>query len=202
MERMSGDPWSRMLARRSSLNSDAPWPGLAEANARVLDHQRKLHRWSKDEPARRFDDVFKSRDQPRRRSRARGCRAADDRARGASHPLSRTLLSCGWVNVVGHLETLVVDGVVHAGDGDAQLALGDLDPVRSDSVLRGLCSGVAGHRHEPPWRSSGAPVKEGGRVRNRDPGGSATHSNGNGEGLDGGGGHSSHRRCGDGPLGG
>lgn len=40
------------------MNSDAPWPGLVNANARVLDHQRKLHRWSKDEPARRFDDVF------------------------------------------------------------------------------------------------------------------------------------------------
>jgi RNA-directed DNA polymerase len=44
--------------KESSLNNDAPWPGLVEANARVLDHQRKLHRWSKAEPARRFDDVF------------------------------------------------------------------------------------------------------------------------------------------------
>jgi RNA-directed DNA polymerase len=40
------------------LNSDAPWPDLEQAQARVLDHQRKLHRWSKAEPARRFDDVF------------------------------------------------------------------------------------------------------------------------------------------------
>jgi RNA-directed DNA polymerase len=40
------------------LNSDAPWPRLAEANARVLDHQRKLHRWADIEPERRFDDLF------------------------------------------------------------------------------------------------------------------------------------------------
>lgn len=47
-----------MVARRSTLNSAAPWPALAEAQVRVLDHQRKLHRWSKEEPARRFDDLF------------------------------------------------------------------------------------------------------------------------------------------------
>ena len=29
-----------------------------EARQRVLDHQRKLHRWAKDGPARRFDDLF------------------------------------------------------------------------------------------------------------------------------------------------
>jgi RNA-directed DNA polymerase len=40
------------------LNSAASWPGLDEAEARVLVHQRKLHRWAKDEPARRFEDVF------------------------------------------------------------------------------------------------------------------------------------------------
>ena len=44
--------------RRSSLNNDAPWPMPLEAEARVLDHQRKLHRWAKAEPARRFDDLF------------------------------------------------------------------------------------------------------------------------------------------------
>jgi hypothetical protein len=43
-----------MVARRTTLNSDASWPTLIVANARVLDHQRKLHRWSKA-PARRFD---------------------------------------------------------------------------------------------------------------------------------------------------
>lgn len=40
------------------MNNDAPWLCLSQAQARVLDHQRKLHRWSKAEPARRFDDVF------------------------------------------------------------------------------------------------------------------------------------------------
>jgi len=40
------------------LNSDAPWPDRVTARARVLDHQRKLHRWSRAEPARRFGDLF------------------------------------------------------------------------------------------------------------------------------------------------
>jgi RNA-directed DNA polymerase len=40
------------------LNSAASWPTLGSAEARVLDHQLKLHRWAKDEPVRRFDDVF------------------------------------------------------------------------------------------------------------------------------------------------
>jgi RNA-directed DNA polymerase len=47
-----------LMQRRSTLNSDAPWPGLDEAEARVLGHQRKLHRWATAEPVRRFDDVF------------------------------------------------------------------------------------------------------------------------------------------------
>jgi RNA-directed DNA polymerase len=49
---------AQLLARRTTLNSDAPWPGLDEARARVLDHQRKLHRWAGAEPDRRFDDLF------------------------------------------------------------------------------------------------------------------------------------------------
>ena len=40
------------------MNNGASWPSLAEAETRVLDHQRKLHRWSKTEPVRRFGDVF------------------------------------------------------------------------------------------------------------------------------------------------
>lgn len=40
------------------MNSGASWPTLATAEARVLDHQRKLHRWARNEPARRFTDVF------------------------------------------------------------------------------------------------------------------------------------------------
>ncbi|WPB90123.1 hypothetical protein [Streptomyces malaysiensis] len=44
------------------LNNDAPstttWPGSMTAERRVLDHQIKLHRWARNEPERRFDDVF------------------------------------------------------------------------------------------------------------------------------------------------
>jgi RNA-directed DNA polymerase len=40
------------------LNDSAPWPGPFEAERRVLDHQRKLHRWARAEPGRRFGDVF------------------------------------------------------------------------------------------------------------------------------------------------
>jgi RNA-directed DNA polymerase len=46
------------VAGRSALNSAAPWLGLVESRQRVLDHQRKLHRWAKAEPVRRFDDLF------------------------------------------------------------------------------------------------------------------------------------------------
>jgi RNA-directed DNA polymerase len=42
------------------LNSGASslWPTYGQAARRVLDHQRKLHRWARNEPERRFDDVF------------------------------------------------------------------------------------------------------------------------------------------------
>ncbi|WP_341873355.1 group II intron reverse transcriptase/maturase [Streptomyces chryseus] len=44
------------------MNNDAPstttWPGSMTAERRVLDHQIKLHRWARNEPDRRFDDVF------------------------------------------------------------------------------------------------------------------------------------------------
>jgi RNA-directed DNA polymerase len=42
------------------LNNDASiaWPGSHTAGQRVLDHQRKLHRWARAEPDRRFGDVF------------------------------------------------------------------------------------------------------------------------------------------------
>lgn len=50
--------WGR---RRSPLNDSAPsWPGLFSAERRVLDHQRKLHRWARADPDRRFGDVFKT----------------------------------------------------------------------------------------------------------------------------------------------
>src|SRR3954447_16420125 len=44
---------------RTSLNSDAPDElERARAERRVLEHQRKLHRWARAEPARRVGDVF------------------------------------------------------------------------------------------------------------------------------------------------
>src|SRR5680860_309343 len=44
--------------RRSLVNTGAPWPSLAEAEARVLAMQTKLHRWATSDSGRRFDDVF------------------------------------------------------------------------------------------------------------------------------------------------
>ena len=46
------------MARRTLLNSGAPWPPPDRARVRVLDHQRKLYRWARAEPGRRFGDVF------------------------------------------------------------------------------------------------------------------------------------------------
>jgi RNA-directed DNA polymerase len=40
------------------VNTDAPWPSLAEAEARVLGIQTKLHRWANDDPGRRFAELF------------------------------------------------------------------------------------------------------------------------------------------------
>jgi RNA-directed DNA polymerase len=40
------------------VNTDAPWPSLDEATARVLKIQTKLHHWAVDDPGRRFDDLF------------------------------------------------------------------------------------------------------------------------------------------------
>ncbi len=40
------------------MNTDAPWPDLYEAEARVLKIQTKLHQWATDDPHRRFDDLF------------------------------------------------------------------------------------------------------------------------------------------------
>ena len=40
------------------MNTDAPWPSLPEAEARVLGIQTKLHRWASDDPGRRFADLF------------------------------------------------------------------------------------------------------------------------------------------------
>jgi RNA-directed DNA polymerase len=40
------------------VNTDAPWPSLDEAKARVLGIQAKLHQWATDSPDRRFCDLF------------------------------------------------------------------------------------------------------------------------------------------------
>lgn len=40
------------------MNTDDPWPSLAQARARVLKIQTKLHRWATDDPDRRFDDLY------------------------------------------------------------------------------------------------------------------------------------------------
>jgi len=40
------------------VNIGAPWPTLAQAEARVLRMQTKLHQWAVSDPDRRFDDLF------------------------------------------------------------------------------------------------------------------------------------------------
>src|SRR5215218_4067927 len=53
----SPQPW-RWQARRSPVNTGAPWPTAELAEARVLGIQAKLHRWAIDDPTRRFDDLI------------------------------------------------------------------------------------------------------------------------------------------------
>ncbi len=40
------------------MNIGAPWPGLEEAERRVLAMQKKLHRWAASDPGRVFDDLY------------------------------------------------------------------------------------------------------------------------------------------------
>jgi RNA-directed DNA polymerase len=40
------------------VNIGAPWPGLEEAERRVLAMQTKLHQWAVSDPGRRFDDLY------------------------------------------------------------------------------------------------------------------------------------------------
>ena len=40
------------------MNIGDPWPGLDEAETRVLGMQTKLHQWATDDPKRRFDDLY------------------------------------------------------------------------------------------------------------------------------------------------
>jgi RNA-directed DNA polymerase len=41
-----------------ALNNDTPWPSVVDAKSWVLSIQRKLHRWSKTDSERRFDDLY------------------------------------------------------------------------------------------------------------------------------------------------
>ncbi len=40
------------------MNINDPWPTLEDAEGRVLEIQKKLHRWAVDAPDRRFDDLY------------------------------------------------------------------------------------------------------------------------------------------------
>jgi RNA-directed DNA polymerase len=40
------------------VNTGARWPGLEQAEPRVLAMQTKLHRWAVSDPDRRFDDLY------------------------------------------------------------------------------------------------------------------------------------------------
>jgi RNA-directed DNA polymerase len=40
------------------VNTDDSWPGIYEAESRVLKIQTKLHQWANDDPGRRFDDLY------------------------------------------------------------------------------------------------------------------------------------------------
>ena len=49
------------------VNTAEPDEALVEAEARVLRIQVKLHRWARDDPHRRFDDLFVRHEAPVRR---------------------------------------------------------------------------------------------------------------------------------------
>jgi RNA-directed DNA polymerase len=49
---------SSRTGEASSLNRDAPDTDLSEARAWVLHIQEKLHQWAKNDPNKRFDDLF------------------------------------------------------------------------------------------------------------------------------------------------
>ena len=45
-------------ARRPPVNTDDPWPMPMRPWRRVLGIQTKLHQWARDDPDRRFDDLY------------------------------------------------------------------------------------------------------------------------------------------------
>ena len=46
------------VGRRSPVNTGASWPTPEEAEARVLHHQRKLHKWASTDTNKRFRDLW------------------------------------------------------------------------------------------------------------------------------------------------
>ena len=53
--KFAGNDWK---ARRSPVNIDAPWLDAEQARVRVLEIQRKLHRWAGEDHARQFVDLY------------------------------------------------------------------------------------------------------------------------------------------------
>ena len=68
------------------MNIGAPWPGRDKAWNRVPAMQTKLHRWAKDDPGRRFDDLYNLVYDPASSSR----RGAGSRATRAREPPGST----------------------------------------------------------------------------------------------------------------
>ncbi|WP_445668777.1 hypothetical protein [Nocardia seriolae] len=50
--------WNVRRSFVSPVNSDDPEAVLLQAQRRVLKIRTKLHRWARDDPHRRFDDLF------------------------------------------------------------------------------------------------------------------------------------------------
>ena len=84
------------------MNTSVPWPGLVEADKRVLRMQKKLHNWAKADPGRRFCDLFNLVYDPaflvvawRRVRGNKGARTAgvDGVAPRSIHPRAETLLN-------------------------------------------------------------------------------------------------------------
>jgi hypothetical protein len=54
----AGDPGKLECQEATPVNTDHPELMLLRAEDRVLKIQAKLHRWARQEPRRRFDDLF------------------------------------------------------------------------------------------------------------------------------------------------
>src|SRR5262245_35566945 len=62
--RSHGEGWQRVswngvaMPEDTPVNSGVRWPDPGSAYFRVREMQTKLHQWAKDDPSRRFDDLF------------------------------------------------------------------------------------------------------------------------------------------------